>query len=50
MPAFQEVFIDKQLLETEYRELITKGYLKIKMDLSVDQLKAFSTQYKWVIK
>ena len=46
MPAFQEVFIDKRLLDTEYKELVSKGYLKLKIELSSPHLKQFNSQYK----
>jgi len=46
MPAFQEIFIDKKLLDVELNELLNKGYLKLKIELSLPHLTEFQSQYR----
>ena len=46
MPAFKEVFIHKKLQTIEYEQLMSKGYFKLKIELSVEHLKMFQSQYR----
>jgi hypothetical protein len=46
MPAFEEVFIYKTLQPVEYEQLVSKGYLKLKIELSVEHFRTFQAQYK----
>jgi hypothetical protein len=46
MPAFKEVFIQKQLEPLEYNQLLSKGYLKLRIDLSLEHLRMFQSQYR----
>lgn len=46
MPAFKDVFIHRKLQSIEYEQLMSRGYLKLKIELSVDHLKLFETEYQ----
>jgi hypothetical protein len=46
MPAFEEVFIHKKLQPVEYHQLISKGYLKLKIELSLEHIRVFQAQYR----
>ncbi|HYC84740.1 MAG TPA: hypothetical protein VEB86_05935 [Chryseosolibacter sp.] len=46
MPAFKEIFIHKKLQPIEYEQLMSKGYLKLKIELSHDHWQLFETEYK----
>jgi hypothetical protein len=46
MPAFEEIFIHKKLQLIEYDQLTSKGYFKLKIELSVEHLRMFQSQYK----
>ena len=46
MPAFHDIFIRKQLEVAEYEQLETKGYLKLRIELSLEHVRQFSSAYK----
>jgi hypothetical protein len=46
MPAFNEVFIHKTLQPVEYDQLISKGYFKLKIQLTLEHLRMFQSQYR----
>jgi hypothetical protein len=46
MPAFKDVFIHKKLQSIEYEQLMSRGYLKLKIELSVEHLSLFQAEYK----
>ena len=46
MPSFEEVFIHKTLQPVEYEQLVSKGYLKLKIELSLEHLRIFEAQYR----
>ena len=45
MPAFKDVFILKKLQPVEYEQLTSKGYFKLKIELSLEHLKMFQERY-----
>jgi hypothetical protein len=46
MPAFKDVFIHKKLQSIEYEQLMSRGYLKLKIELSVEHLNLFQAEFK----
>ncbi|MFZ6012715.1 MAG: hypothetical protein ACOYXT_20385 [Bacteroidota bacterium] len=46
MPAFKEIFIQKKLQQVEYNQLSSKGYLKLKIELTLEHLRMFQAQYR----
>lgn len=46
MPSFKEVFIHKKLESLEYDQLISKGYLKLRIELSLEHLRDFQSGYR----
>jgi hypothetical protein len=46
MPAFTELVIHKNLQPIEYDQLVTKGYLKLRIELTLEHLRTFQNQYK----
>jgi hypothetical protein len=46
MPAYYDIFVAKQLRSAEYQQLISKGYLKVRVELSLEHVKQFAATYK----
>lgn len=46
MPSFKDVFIVRKLQSSEHEQLMTKGYFKLKIQLSLEHLRMFQAQYK----
>jgi hypothetical protein len=46
MPAFKEVFIKKKLQPIEFEQLTSKGYLKLKIELTLEHLRMFQAEYR----
>lgn len=46
MPAYKEVFIQKKLESIEYEQLVSKGYLKLRIELSLEHLREFQSGYR----
>jgi hypothetical protein len=46
MPAYYDIFVAKQLQFAEYQQLISKGYLKVRVGLSLEHVKQFTSTYK----
>jgi len=46
MPAYYDIFIAKQLQFAEYHQLTSKGYLKVRVELSLEHVKQFTSTYK----
>lgn len=46
MPAYKEVFIQKKLEAIEYDQLVSKGYLKLRIELSLEHLREFQSGYR----
>jgi hypothetical protein len=46
MPAFKDVFIHKTLQSIEFEQLMSRGYLKLKIELHVEHFRMFETEYR----
>ena len=46
MPAFKDIFIHKTLQPIEYEQLMSRGYLKLKIELTIEHLRMFQTEYR----
>ena len=46
MPSFKDVFIVRKLQSTEHEQLMTKGYFKLKIQLTLEHLRMFQGRYK----
>jgi hypothetical protein len=45
MPAFKELFIQKRLEPMELDQLLLRGYLKLRIELSLEHLRMFQSEY-----
>lgn len=45
MPAFADIFVHKKLQPIEEEQLLGKGYLKLKIEFSLEHLRLFQAEY-----
>ena len=46
MPSFADLVIHKNLQAIEYEQLLAKGYLNVRIELSLDHLREFQSLYR----